>query len=120
MPEYTAAQLLGQMFLSNLATASAEILFAYYIMYIGYENLVDKNKSRILSLQQILLALACAIALGRYISFYMLNYVVYDRKLAGEKIFDLSLALRYLIKAAKRKGKIVKTKRMQKKCVFYL
>ena len=97
MPGYTTLELLGHLFLSNFASASVEILFAYYIMYIGYENLIDKSKSRIIAILQILLALACTIVLGRYISFYIHNYVVYDRKLAGEKLFDTGLILRYLI-----------------------
>lgn len=83
--------------LSNFLTSYAELIFAYYLMYIGYKRVADKNIPLFRSLSEIFVALIITLIIIRLSSFYSLKYLVYDRRLAETELWDIANMWRLMI-----------------------
>ena len=83
--------------ISTTVTTLPEVLFAYYIMYIGYNRITNKRVPVLLSLAEIFILLVVCILAIRLISFYLLEYELYDRRLAGGVLWDIPVTWRSFI-----------------------
>lgn len=84
--------------LSAGLTSLPEILFAYYMMYIGYERIVQKKTPLLLSFLEVAAALLLSLLAIRLLSFYVLKYWAYDGKLGEtDLLWDITVMWRSLI-----------------------
>lgn len=83
--------------ISAVVTTIPEIIFAYYVMYIGYRRIIDKRVPRLLSLAELFVIVVIAVFAIRFLSYYLLEHWLYDCRLAGGDLWDVSLIWRSVI-----------------------
>ncbi len=97
LPDMSAVKLWKSILFSSGLTSVPEILFAYYMMYIGYERIAGKKVPLLQALLEVLsMALITIIAI-RFLAFYSAKYWAYDGRLAESVFWDVSLMWRLLI-----------------------
>jgi hypothetical protein len=97
LPDMNMLQLWKGIVISSVITSLPEILFAYYMMYVGYKNIVQKKASLLLSLLQALAVLLACIIAVRLLGFYGLKYYAYQGRLAEPVLWDITIMWRSLI-----------------------
>lgn len=97
VPDMATGRLLPNILLSVCCITLPEILFSYYLMYRGYERLIDKRAPAIITLLEISVMVLLSLTLIRIINYYLFAYVLYDRQLAEPAFFDAVMVLRSLI-----------------------
>lgn len=97
LPGMDSVRLWKSILVSSGLTSIPEILFAYYLMYIGYERIAGKKIPLLQSIAETVLVTLATILAIRLISFYGLKYWAYDGRLAETNFWDISLMWRLLI-----------------------
>lgn len=97
LPQLSTAERIKSMCLSAGLGILPEMLFAYYMMYIGYDRLVKKKAPLLLCLLEILIVLLISLTLVRLSNYYVLKYWAYNGKLAEPVLWDYTLIWRSFI-----------------------
>lgn len=97
LPDMGMWELWKNMIISTTITTLPEVVFAYYIMYVGYKRIINKKVPIVLSLAEVFIVLLVCILAIRLISFYLMEYWLYDRRLGGGPLWDIPVTWRSLI-----------------------
>jgi len=97
LPDMSSADLWRSILFSSGLTSIPEIMFAYYMMYVGYARIAGKKIPLLQALLEVLVMAVLTIIAIRLIAFYSANYWAYDGRLAESVFWDVSLMWRLLI-----------------------
>jgi len=97
LPQMDTLLLLKGMFLSAGITTLPEIIFAYYLIYVAYEKLLNKKGSQVLNFIQLAIMLIVCVSLVRLSGYYILNNWAYEKELSEKVLWDSAIMWRSLI-----------------------
>lgn len=97
LPDMSNAALWRSILFSSGLTSIPEIMFAYYMMYVGYVRIAEKKVPLLQALLEVLAMVIITIIAIRFIAFYSAKSWAYNGKLAEPEFWDISLMWRLLI-----------------------
>jgi len=81
-----------------LGSSTPEILFSYFMMYVGLPRLMSRKGNQVLNILYVAVVFIAAVLIVRIIVHYLLGHVAYDQLLAEKNhLFDTSQIFRGII-----------------------
>lgn len=90
-------QLLKNVAIVPLGSSTPEILFSYFMMYVGLPRLMGRKGSQVLNILFIAVVFIISVLAVRVITHYLLAHVVYDGRLAETRLLEPSQLFRGVI-----------------------
>ncbi len=129
LPDLSQAEYIKGMLIVATVTSMPEILFAYYMMYVGFDRFLKRKVPVWRSLLEIFIVLIISMALVRSVTNFVYGSLVYGGRMAEKDILDprilprviifmgfssgLALAIKFLrdqLKAKEREKNLVREK----------
>lgn len=97
LPDMSFIQILPHALASVVTVTIPEICFAYYLMYRGYDRLIQKKAPLLLTVPEIVFAILLCLFLIRSINYYTFNMLLYGGRLGEDNFFDPVMIFRSFI-----------------------